>query len=348
MTILVLNSGSSSIKYKLFNKETMEELYSGIAEEVKSHTEAVNKILNDLKNDGIIPSAEDIYCVGHRVVHGGEIFSKAAVVTEDVINKVDELAALAPLHNPAHLAGIKAVQDVLGDIKQVIVCDTAFHQTMPGKASMYPIPYKYYEDYGIKKYGFHGTSHEYVSKKAASELGIDINNSNFITMHLGNGASICAVKNGQSVDTTMGFTPLEGLMMGTRCGDLDPTVVTFLEEKLNLSGADINNILNKESGFKGLTGTSDLREVIKLAESGDKKAELAIELFSYRIIKYVGAFMMALGSVDAIVFTGGIGENAKIIREKVTAATDKFNLKSMVVETNEELAIAEQSKAALA
>ncbi|MGB5867195.1 MAG: acetate kinase [Arcobacteraceae bacterium] len=347
MTILVLNSGSSSIKYKLFDKDTMEELYSGIAEEVKSHTEAINKILNDLKSDGIIPSADDIFCVGHRVVHGGEIFTKATLVDEDVINKVDELSALAPLHNPAHIAGIRAVQEVLGDTKQVIVCDTAFHQTMPAKASMYPIPHKYYEEYAIKKYGFHGTSHEYVSKKAAEQLGLEHSKSNFITMHLGNGASVCCIKNGTSQDTTMGFTPLEGLMMGTRCGDIDPTVVTFLQEKENLTPNEVNTLLNKESGFKGITGTSDLREVFAMAESGNEDAEHAIELFTHRIIKYVGAYMMTLGHVDAIVFTGGIGENAQKIRDIITAKTDKFNLKSLVIQTNEELAIAEQSKALL-
>jgi acetate kinase len=348
MTILVLNSGSSSIKYKLFDKDTMKELYSGIAEEVESHTEAVNKILYDLKNDGIIPSSDDIFCVGHRVVHGGEIFTEATLVDEDVMNKIDELSALAPLHNPAHLAGMRAVKDVLGDIDQVIVCDTAFHQTMPAKASMYPIPHKYYEEYAIKKYGFHGTSHEYVSKKAAEELGLDINKSNFITMHLGNGASICCIKNGTSQDTTMGFTPLEGLMMGTRCGDIDPSVVTFLQEKLKLSPSEVNTILNKESGFKGITGTSDLREVFAMAEAGNEDAAHAIDLFTHRIIKCVGAYMMTLGHVDAIVFTGGIGENAQKIRDIITTKTDKFNLKSLVIQTNEELAIAEQAKALLA
>ncbi|MGB3751127.1 MAG: acetate kinase [Arcobacteraceae bacterium] len=347
MTILVLNSGSSSIKYKLFDKDTMKELYSGIAEEVTSHKEAINKILNDLKTDGIIPSGDDIFCVGHRVVHGGEVFTKATLVDESVMEKIDELSALAPLHNPAHLAGMRAVQDVLGDIKQVIVCDTAFHQTMPAKASMYPIPHEYYEKYAIKKYGFHGTSHEYVSRKAAEQLGLDYNTSNFITMHLGNGASVCCIKNGTSQDTSMGFTPLEGLMMGTRSGDIDPTVVTFLQEKLDLTPQEVNNLLNKESGFKGVTGTSDLREVFAMAESGNEDAAHAIELFTHRILKYVGAYLMTLGHVDAIVFTGGIGENAQKIRDIVTAKTDKFNLKSLVIATNEELAIAEQSKALL-
>jgi len=344
MTILVLNSGSSSIKYKLFCKETMEELFSGIKEEVTCHSVAINKILNRLKDEKIITSMTDIYCVGHRVVHGGDYFKTSVIINENVMNKIDELSTLAPLHNPANLAGIKAVQDIFGDIKQVAVFDTAFHQTMPKYASIYPLPYEYYEKYGVKRYGFHGTSHQYVAQKAADILGKKLEDTNLITLHLGNGASICAIQHGKSIDTTMGFTPLEGLMMGTRCGDIDASLPFYLQEKLNCTSDEINNILNKQSGFKGMCGTSDLREVIQLTDKGNEHAKLAIEIFIYRIKKYVGSYLMILEDVDAIVLTGGIGEHSALVRDAIYKSTDKFNLTHLTIATNEELAIATISK----
>ena len=344
MTILVLNSGSSSIKYKLFHRESLKELHSGIKEEVVCHEESLDEILNQLIENKIIKTFEDICVVGHRVVHGGNYFDTAVTIDDGVSKKIEDLSSLAPLHNPANLAGIKAISKLSPSAIQVAVFDTAFHQTIPNFASIYPLPYEYYEKYDIKKYGFHGTSHQYVTKKASEILNKEIKDINLITLHLGNGASVCAIKNGISVDTSMGFTPLEGLMMGTRCGDIDSSLVINLQDKLNLSYKDINNILNKQSGFKGICGSSDLREVIKLSQNGDKKALLAIEMFVYRIKKYIGSYLMILENIDAIIFTGGIGENSQLIRDMITASTDKFNLKTLVIQTNEELAIAQFSK----
>jgi len=344
MTILVLNSGSSSIKYKLFSLDNLDELYSGIKEEVACHTDALDDILNQLIQDKIITNFNEISVVGHRVVHGGTFFNQPVVIDDSICKKIEKLSALAPLHNPANLAGIEAIQKLSPTTKQVAVFDTAFHQTIPNFASIYPLPYEYYEKYDIKKYGFHGTSHQYVAKKASELLDKKLENTNLITLHLGNGASICAIKDGISVDTSMGFTPLEGLMMGTRCGDIDSSLVSYLIDKLNISKDEIINILNKKSGFLGICGSSDLREVIKLSKNGDEKATLAIEMFVYRIKKYIGSYMMILEDVDAIVFTGGIGENSKLIRDMITSSTDKFNLKSLIIPTNEELAIAEFSK----
>jgi len=344
MKILVLNSGSSSIKYKLFSQNSLEELYSGIKEEVKCHTDALDDILNQLIKDKIITSFQDISVVGHRVVHGGNYFHKAVIIDDKVCDTIDKLSTLAPLHNPANLAGIKAIQNISPNTIQVAVFDTSFHQTIPSKASLYPLPFEYYEKYDIKKYGFHGTSHQYILKQTAKILNKNIKDTNLITLHLGNGASVCAIQNGISIDTSMGFTPLEGLMMGTRCGDIDSSLVSYLEDKLDLSANDITNILNKKSGFLGICGTSDLREVIKLSQNGDEKATIAIEMFVYRIKKYIGAYLMILEALDAIVFTGGIGENSKFIRDMITKTTDKFNLKSLIVATNEELAIAQFSK----
>jgi len=344
MKILVLNSGSSSIKYKLFCKENMEELKSGIKEEVKSHKEGIEKILQKLQEEDLINDPKDIFCVGHRVVHGGDFFTKATLVDEDVIKKIEILCELAPLHNPANLEGIKAISATLGDIPQVIVCDTAFHQTIPDYASFYPLPYEYYEKYHIRKYGFHGTSHQYIAQEAAKQLGKKLQQCNFITLHLGNGSSACAIKNGKSIDTSMGFTPLEGLMMGTRCGDIDGSLVYYLEEKLDCTRKEIYNILNKQSGFKGLCGTSDLREVIKLIDAGDAHAKLALEMFIYRVKKYIGSYLMILGKVDAIVLTGGIGENSQLVRHAIYESTDKFDLVHLTITTNEEKAIAIQAK----
>jgi len=344
MKILVLNSGSSSIKYKLFNKETLNELHSGIKEEVKDHKEGIEKILSKLKEKNLIDDPKEIFCVGHRVVHGGDFFTKATLVDEDVIKKIEILCELAPLHNPANLEGIKAISSTLGDIPQVIVCDTAFHQTIPNYASFYPLPYEYYEKYHIRKYGFHGTSHQYIAQAAAKELGKELEECNLITLHLGNGSSACAIKDGKSIDTSMGFTPLEGLMMGTRCGDIDGSLVYYLEEKLDCSREEIYNILNKESGFKGLCGTNDLREVIKLIDQCDTHAKLALDMFIYRVKKYIGSYLMILGKVDAIVLTGGIGENSQLVRDAIYESTDKFDLKHITITTDEEKSIAIQAK----
>jgi len=344
MKILVLNSGSSSIKYKLFNKETLNELHSGIKEEVKDHKEGIETILSKLKEKNLIDDPKEIFCVGHRVVHGGDFFTKATLVDEDVIKKIEILCELAPLHNPANLEGIKAISATLGDIPQVIVCDTAFHQTIPNYASFYPLPYEYYEKYHIRKYGFHGTSHQYIAQAAAKELGKELEECNLITLHLGNGSSACAIKKGKSIDTSMGFTPLEGLMMGTRCGDIDGSLVYYLEEKLNCSREEIYNILNKESGFKGLCGTNDLREVIKLIDQCDTHAKLALDMFIYRVKKYIGSYLMILGKVDAIVLTGGIGENSQLVRDAIYESTDKFDLKHITITTDEEKSIAIQAK----
>lgn len=344
MKILVLNSGSSSIKYKLFCKETMEELKCGIKEEVKSHKEGIEKILTKLKEESLLNDPKEIFCVGHRVVHGGDFFTKATLVDDEVIQKIEILCELAPLHNPANLEGIKAVKATLGDIPQVIVCDTAFHQTIPNYASFYPLPYEYYEKYHIRKYGFHGTSHQYIAEAAAKQLGKPLEECNLITLHLGNGSSACAIKNGKSIDTSMGFTPLEGLMMGTRCGDIDGSLVYYLEEKLNCTREEIYNILNKESGFKGLCGTSDLREVIKLIDKCDTHAKLALDMFIYRVKKYIGSYLMILGKVDAIVLTGGIGENSQLVRHAIYESTDKFDLVHITITTDEEKSIAMQSR----
>ncbi|MEA2017109.1 MAG: acetate kinase [Campylobacterota bacterium] len=344
MTILVLNSGSSSIKYKLFSQNSLNELFSGIKEEVICHNDALDEILNQLIQENIIKNFDDICVVGHRIVHGGTFFDKPIIIDDTVCKKIDQLSTLAPLHNPANLAGIEAIKKLSPKTIQVAVFDTAFHQTIPNFSSIYPLPYEYYEKYDIKKYGFHGTSHQYVAKKASEQLGKKIQNTNLITLHLGNGASVCAIKEGISIDTSMGFTPLEGLMMGTRCGDIDPSLVSYIMDKLNISKDEVNNILNKKSGFLGICGTSDLREVINLSENGDENATLAILMFVYRIKKYIGSYMMILEDVDAIVFTGGIGENSKLIRYMITSSTNKFNLKSLVIPTNEELAIAEFSK----
>jgi acetate kinase len=347
MKILVLNSGSSSIKYKVFDKENLSEIISGIKEEVKDYSEGITRIISKLQNENIINDPKDIFCVGHRVVHGGEYFDKATLIDSEVIKKIKKLCELAPLHNPANLEGIKAVTKVLPTTSQIAVFDTAFHQSIPDHASIYPLPYKYYEQYHIKKYGFHGTSHQYVAQKVAKLLNKDLNNCNLITLHLGNGASACAIKNGKSIDTSMGFTPLEGLMMGTRCGDIDPSLVFYLEEKLNYSTTQINTLLNKQSGFKGLCDTNDLREVIKKSENGDPLAKLAIDIFLYRIKKYIGSYLFILEHVDAIVLTGGIGENSKLIQDAIFNATDKFDLEHLVIKTDEELSIAIQSKEVL-
>ncbi|MDP3142363.1 MAG: acetate kinase [Candidatus Omnitrophota bacterium] len=345
MKILVINSGSSSIKYQLFAMPQEKRLAKGMIERIgekgsvtKNHHQGVEDILKDV--DGVD-------AIGHRVVHGAEEFKQPHLINKDVIRRIKACCEIAPLHNPANLSGIKACLKLLKGVKQVAVFDTAFHQSLPDYAFLYGIPLKYYKNFCIRKYGFHGTSHEYVAQEAARRLNKPLNKLNLITCHLGNGCSITAIKKGKSVDTSMGFTPLEGLLMGTRCGDIDAAVVTFLERRKNISASRIDEILNKESGLKGITGIgNDMRQICQAAEKGNPKAKLAIAMFVYRIKKYIGAYTGILGRVDAIVFTGGIGENQAQIRNQ--ACKDIFsNLKdkpkTLVIHTDEELMIARQT-----
>ena len=343
MKILVLNCGSSSIKYKLLDMVSNEELGTGVVEkigmkgsflkhirrdgvkvilkgEILEHQIGIEYILGVLTSQkhGCIESLEEINGVGHRVVHGGEKFNSSVLITEEVIQKITECIDIAPLHNPPNLAGIKAIAELLPSVPQVGVFDTAFHQTMPDYAYMYGIPYSLYTKYGIRRYGFHGTSHRYVSKRAAEFLGLDYKNSRIITAHIGNGGSVCAIKNGVSVDTSMGFTPIEGLMMGTRSGDVDLGVVTFLMEKEMIGAPAVSTLFNKHSGVLGVSGvSSDMRDVENAMKEGNERAKLAWDMYEYRIKKYIGSYIAALGGADAIVFTGGVGENQTGTREYV-------------------------------
>lgn len=343
MKILVLNCGSSSVKYKLLDMTTHEELGSGGVEkigmkgsfmkhtrkdgqkvilegEILEHQVAVEYILGVLTSEkhGGVASLEEINAVGHRVVHGGEKFNSSVLISDEVIKKIEECIDIAPLHNPPNLAGIRAISELLPDVPQVAVFDTAFHQTMPEKAYMYGIPYPLYTKYGIRRYGFHGTSHRYVSKRACDFLGVDYNNSRLITAHIGNGASITAIQDGKSVDTSMGFTPIEGLMMGTRSGDVDLGVVTFLMEKEMINSSAVSTLFNKHSGVLGVSGlSSDMRDIENAVAEGNPRAKLALDIYEYRIIKYVGSYITALNGVDVLVFTGGVGENQTGTREKV-------------------------------
>lgn len=343
MKILVLNCGSSSVKYKLLDMETNEELGTGGVEkigmkgsflkhirrdgqkvvlrgEILEHQIAIEYILGVLTSQkhGTIESLEEINAVGHRVVHGGEKFNTSVLITEEVIQKIVECIDIAPLHNPPNLAGIYAINELLPSVPQVAVFDTAFHQSMPEYAYMYGIPYSLYKKYGIRRYGFHGTSHRYVSKRACEFLGLDCNKTKLISAHIGNGASVCAVKNGKSVDTSMGFTPVEGLMMGTRSGDIDLGVVTFLMEKEMIGSAAVSTLFNKHSGVLGVSGiSSDMRDIENAVAEGNERAKLALEMYEYRIKKYVGSYAAALEGPDVIVFTGGVGENQTGTRQKV-------------------------------
>ena len=353
MKVLVLNCGSSSIKYKLLDMESNVELGSGAVEkigmkgsflkhtrqdgakvmlkgEILEHQVGIEYILGILTSEkhGCIKSLEEINGVGHRVVHGGEKFNSSVLITEEVIQKLIECIDIAPLHNPPNLAGIKAITELLPSVPQVAVFDTAFHQTMPDYAYMYGIPYSLYTKYGIRRYGFHGTSHRYVSKRAAEFLGLDYYNSRIITAHIGNGGSICAVRNGKSVDTSMGFTPIEGLMMGTRSGDVDLGVVTFLMEKEMIGSAAVSTLFNKHSGVLGVSGvSSDMRDVEKAIGEGNDRARLAWEMYEYRIKKYIGSYIAAMDGVDAIVFTGGVGENQTVTREYVCTGLGFMGIK---------------------
>ena len=358
MKILVLNCGSSSVKYKLLDMESKEVLGSGGVEkigmkgsflkhvrrdgqkvmlegEILEHQTAVEYILGVLTSPkhGPIKSLEEINAVGHRVVHGGEKFNSSVLITEEVIQKIVECIDIAPLHNPPNLAGIHAINELLPLVPQVAVFDTAFHQTMPDYAYMYGIPYSLYTKYGVRRYGFHGTSHRYVSRRACEFLGLDYNNCKIISAHIGNGASVTAIENGKSVDTSMGFTPIEGLMMGTRSGDVDLGVVTFLMEKEMIGAAAVSTLFNKHSGVLGVSGvSSDMRDVEKAKNEGNVRAQLAWDMYEYRIKKYIGSYIAALGGVDVIIFTGGVGENQTDTREYVCEG-----LNFMGVKINKEL-----------
>ncbi|MBR5274771.1 MAG: acetate kinase [Bacteroidales bacterium] len=346
MIILVLNCGSSSLKYQLLDMKS-DEVYDLIAKglverigmetgclnhqatgkeklvremPIEDHTVAIRGVMDALldKEYGVLKTLEDIEAVGHRVVHGAEEFVCSQLITDKVIAQLEKCSVFAPLHNPANILGIKAVSAVLPTVPQVGVFDTAFHQTMPAYAYMYALPYEYYEKYGIRRYGFHGTSHRYVSAKGAKFAGLDPQNSKVITCHLGNGSSITAVLNGKSVDTTMGFTPLEGLIMGTRCGNIDPEIVTYLQEKEGLSPSEMSKVLNKKSGLLGLSCvSSDGRDLSAAANEGNEKAKLALKKLTYDITKFIGAYAAAMNGVDLIVFTGGIGENNVRLRRRV-------------------------------
>ncbi len=394
MKILVLNCGSSSVKYKLIDTRTNNTLAEGGVEKIglddgflkykladgskaitelghidhKQGVEAILANLTDTKT-GCIKSFEEIDAVGHRVVHGAEKFSKSVLITPEVIRQVKDCYDLAPLHNPANITGIEAITALMPKVPQVAVFDTAFHQTMPAKSYMYALPYKYYKEDGVRRYGFHGTSHRYVSARAAEFLGIDITGCKMVTCHIGNGGSITAVLNGQSVDTSMGLTPTEGLMMGTRVGDVDPGAITYLMNKHNLTVGQMQNIINKESGVAGVSGLSnDMREIEAAVKAGDKMAKLALDMYEQRILKYIGAYAAEMGGLDVIVFTGGVGENQTGVRENVCAplrfmgveidnafnatvrgreaeiSTPQSRVKVVVIPTDEELMIARDTE----
>ena len=391
MNVLVINCGSSSLKYQVIHAESEEVLAKGLCERIgidgrlvyqpkggekeiieapmPTHTEAVRMVLDALVNTktGILKSLDEIDAVGHRVVHGGEKFANSTLINEEVIKAVEECSDLAPLHNPANLIGVRACRQVLKDVPMVAVFDTAFHQTMPQEAYLYGVPYEYYEKYKVRKYGFHGTSHSYVSKRAAEILGRPYNDLKTIVCHLGNGASICAVKDGKSVDTSMGLSPLEGLIMGTRSGDIDPSAVEFLAKKENLDLEGVVKVLNKESGVYGLSGvSSDFRDLDQASEEGNGRAKAAVDAFCYRAAKYIGSYAAAMNGVDVICFTAGVGEKDGKVRakicgylgylgmtldeeanktrgEEVRLSTSDSKVTALLVPTNEELAICRET-----
>ena len=360
MKILVLNCGSSSVKYKLFNMDTHEVLAQGgveklglpgsflkftqpdskkviLEKEMPEHNAAIEFILSVLTDDkyGCIKSFNEIDAVGHRVVHGGEAFSSSVEITPEVIGKMVECIDLAPLHNPPNLKGIRAMSALIPGIRQVGVFDTAFHQTMPDYAYMYGLPYSLYKKYGIRRYGFHGTSHRYVSKRACDILGVPYEEQRIITAHVGNGGSIAAVKNGKSIDTSMGLTPVEGLLMGTRCGDVDAGALTFIMDKEKLDAKGLSDLINKQSGVQGLSGiSSDMREIEAAVAEGDKRAIMALNIYNYRIKKYIGAYAAAMGGCDILVWTGGVGENQWATRRVVCENMEFMGMK-IDVEKNE-------------
>ena len=342
MNVLVINCGSSSLKYQLIDSDTEVVLAKGLCERIgidgrlvyqkagndkeiteasmPTHKEAIQMVLEALTNEktGAIKSLAEVNAIGHRIVHGGEKFASSAIITDEMIKAVEECNDLAPLHNPANLIGIRVCSELMPNVPQVGVFDTAFHQTMPAKAYLYGLPIEYYKNYKVRRYGFHGTSHSFVSKRAVEFLGLDKDNSKVIVCHLGNGSSISAVQNGKCVDTTMGLTPLEGVVMGTRSGSIDPAIVEYIAKKENLDLAGVMNVLNKKSGLQGMSGvSSDMRDLRAAAAEGNEDAKNAIEVLCYGIAKYVGGYVAAMNGVDAIVFTAGIGENVGMIREKV-------------------------------
>ena len=330
---------------------------------MQDHKRALELVMESLTNEeyGAIKSLDEIDAVGHRVVHGGEDFAKSVIIDEKVLKGIEDNVEIAPLHNPPNIMGIKACQRLLPNVKQVAVFDTAFHQTMPRESYIYVLPYEYYEKYKIRRFGFHGTSHKYITNRAAEMLGKDVNEVNLITCHLGNGSSICAVKNGKSIDTSMGFTPLEGLAMGTRCGDLDPAILPFLMEKENLSAEELNTLMNKKSGVLGISGvSSDFRDIETARDEGNERAKLALDIFEKRVRGYIGSYMTELDHVDGIVFTAGVGENSVEMRESIVnglsslgikidpernnvrgedklISSDDSSIKVLVIPTNEEL-----------
>jgi acetate kinase len=395
MNVLVINAGSSSLKYQLFDMNTETVVAKGMCErigieggklkhtpmlngkpefkepmELPTHAEAINAVIEKLtsKEYGVISSLKEIGAVGHRVLHGGQKFSQSVLIDDKVIDAITECIPLGPLHNPANLMGIRACQKVMPGVPQVAVFDTAFHQTMPEYAYIYPLPYSYYEKYGWRRYGFHGTSHRYVSQKALEVLGIPAKGSRLITCHLGNGSSLAAVKDGKCIDTTMGLTPLEGLPMGTRCGSIDPAILEFMAEREGLDFHQIMDVLNKESGVLGISGlSSDFRDLEEAAPKGNKRAKLALDIFDYDVKKYIGAFMTAMGGADAIIFTAGLGENGPETRERIMAGLEPMGIvidkeknkfkgqqrditgpgskvRVLVIPTNEELVIARDTK----
>ncbi len=343
MKILVLNAGSSSLKYKLYNLEQMSAFASGVIEDIPEggYHDAIIKVEQRLSDAGIA-SLSELDAIGHRVVHGGELFTQSVVIDESVIETIRSLIPLAPLHNPANLEGILIARAHAPEVPQVAVFDTAFHQSIPEYAYRYALPEEVYTQMGVRRYGFHGTSHHFVAKEAAATLGKRLEDTNLITLHLGNGASACAIAAGQSVDTSMGFTPLEGLVMGSRSGDLDPAILFYLAREHGYSIEALDTMLNKQSGLLGLCGENDMRHLHQLIAEGDEAATLAHEIFCYRIRKYIGAYVAVLGRVDAIVFTGGIGENDMVTRNKVMKDLP-FDIRMMTISTDEELEIAMQT-----
>jgi len=361
MKIAVVNSGSSSIKFQLFEMDTEEVLASVMIEKigefssittlkyddkktlitsvVNNHHDGLENIMSLLSENNILDSFTSLDAIGHRVVHGGEEFKKATLIDEVVLTKIKELIPLAPLHNPANLEGIIQSRKKAPFVKQIAVFDTSFHSSMPEVAYMYALPYEMYEKHKIRRYGFHGTSHSYVLKQTAKELKKDVGELNIITLHLGNGASACAIENGKSIDTSMGFTPLEGLVMGTRSGDIDPAIIIHMQRELGLSFDEVDKLLNKQSGLLGICGENDVRSIV---ESSDEKAKLALNMMIRRIKKYIGSYMALLPRVDAIVFTGGIGENSEYIRSEVMKNLQLNGAKVLVIQTDEELEIARE------
>ncbi len=352
MIIMALNCGSSSVKYQLFDWQKMEVVAKGMVERViiggsyivhevpghenyhqeldcANHQEAIDLVIKTVTDPfhGVLKSVHEINAVGHRVVHGGEKFTCSVMIDEHVLNAVKEVQHLAPLHNPPNIEGIEAAQALMPTVPHIAIFDTAFHQTMPENAYIYPLPYEWYEKHQVRRYGFHGTSHLYVSKRAAALLGKESKDTNIVSMHIGNGVSHCAIKNGISVDTSMGLTPLEGAVMGTRCGDIDPAIPAFMMQKDNLSAREIDSILNKKSGILGITGRfTDRRDVIEHANAGDKRCQLSLEIESYRLKKYIGAYMAAVGKLDAVIFTAGVGEMGAAIREKAIEGLEHIGI----------------------